>query len=451
MLDAAAEPPEINSHLVHDGAGPAPLAGAALAYATAAAQDEANAAALMGILSAVRAAWDGAAADAAAAQLMPLINWFQMMAVNSAATATQLESVSAAITAAITSSPFPVRVHTNRATWATLNMTNFMGVNTPAIVAHDADYAEMWVRAASARAGSDAEATLATGTMVPWTPPPMPVNMGGLGSAAAHAVSTLGKGFTIPGDIAASVGREAGWDVILGSGLAGDGAWMGQEARPPGVLLTDAEQTGEQAGRDVGLAGRVAQPAAAEQVMQAPEQAMQSMGGQAGSMMSSATQPVAQLGQQVGQLGQAPTRMLQPLMSMAQMGRGLGGGTDPATAMGMSGMSGFTTGGGGLTGSLARPLGVGGGGMSAAGGGLRLPAAATSAPATPVAAPTPPTGAGGAGGARGAAPMGGSGMYGAPAHAARSERSEGSANKYADSQDLVAAAVRSAREGRVAG
>jgi PPE-repeat protein len=69
--------------------------------------------------------------------------------------------------------------------------TNFLGINTPAIMATEAQYAEMWAQDAAAMygyAGSSAAAT----TLTPFTPPQRNTNPAGLGTRSA-AVTTAGS------------------------------------------------------------------------------------------------------------------------------------------------------------------------------------------------------------------------------------------------------------------
>ena len=126
-MDFAALPPEVNSARMYFGAGAAPMMAAA-------------------------AAWS--------------------------ALASELNTVAAGYESVIAA---------NRAQLAALVATNFLGINTPAIMATEAHYAEMWAQDAAAMYGYAASSAIA-GQLDPMTPPPPVTNPGGVaGQAAAVA------------------------------------------------------------------------------------------------------------------------------------------------------------------------------------------------------------------------------------------------------------------------
>ncbi|APA78405.2 hypothetical protein BB737_14970 [Mycobacterium avium subsp. hominissuis] len=369
MTDAPeALPPEVNSSLVHGGDGPASLEQAALAFAQAAATDEANADTLLGIIAAVRDQWDGDTANQYAASLQPLVAWFKTLAVNGAASAEQIQAAAASIAQAIATSPHPVQVTTNRTTWGALAATNFFGVNFPPMGVLDTHYMEMWFQAAFARGSSDIETEVATTSLAPFEPPPIPVNLPAMGAplatAAANAAFIAPAGPAQAADLAAS---EAGWDATLVAGAAGDGvglagnrpnsSWAGranQDVNQQQDKLQDASKQGSQ------------------DMTQFASQAG-SMAGQAGQLPAQLAQGFTQPLQQAGQLPQQASSLLQPLMSAANGGHGLGGGLDAAAAPVMPPMN-FASGTGSLSAALTRPASFGGGGLGGSGGsGLRLP------------------------------------------------------------------------------
>jgi PPE-repeat protein len=415
MTDAPeALPPEVNSSLVHGGDGPISLEQAAVAFAEAAATDAANAEILLGILESVRSQWDGDTADRYAASLQPLVVWFQSLAANGAASAEQVQAAAASIAQAIATSPHPVQVTTNRTTWGALASTNFFGVNFPPMGVLDGHYMEMWFQAAFARGSSDIETEVATTSLVPFEPPPIPVNIGAMGAPVAGAVSM--SSFMAPLGVGQSADlgvSEVGWDSTMAAGAAGDGVGMAGN-RPNSSWAGSANQTTNQQQNKLQDASQHGTQDMTQFMSQAG-----SMAGQAGQLPAQAVQALTQPAQQVGQLPQQFSSILQPLMSSANMGHGLGG-LDGA-GVPMMPMN-FASGTGNLSAALTRPASLGGGFGGVGGSGLRLPGSALAAAAEP--------GLSGTGVAKltaaetGAASPGGTGFMGTP----RSGSSSGQKN-----------------------
>src|ERR1700722_17354930 len=116
------------------------------------------------------AAWDGLAAELASAasgyhsiiaeltggpwvgpssaQMLsagvPYVSWLSTAAGQAEESATQARAAAAAFEAAFTLTVPPYVVAANRVLLMTLVATNFFGQNTPAIMATEADYIEMW-------------------------------------------------------------------------------------------------------------------------------------------------------------------------------------------------------------------------------------------------------------------------------------------------------------------
>ena len=428
----AALPPEINTGLVHGGAGPVSLEQAAMAFAAAAVQDEASAQQLTARLNAVRATWEGQAAEQAASQLTPLIEWFQSLVVNGSATQLQIQSAAASIASAIAGAPFPPEVTENRTTWGVLNATNFFGVNTPAINVRDTQYLEMWFRAGFARATSDVETAAATGALVPWQPPTIPVNPGMVGAPTTHAMTAS---FRLPQaglDNLVKLANEGSLDGLAAEGAAGDVAHTAASSRPNSALVASAADQ-----RD----GQFKEAAQQNNPMEKASELGGQQAGQLGSQMSGIMGSVGQLPQAVQgaaqplqQVASAPMQMggqfgsvLQPLLSSSNFSSPALTGAESSMSSGM-----FATGGGPLAAAMTRPASLSGGGgagllsgSGSSGSGLRLPASSMGSGLNPVSTSGP--GATGTG-----ATPAGSGMYGAPMHGhGRNSESGGGGNKYA--------------------
>jgi|SRR5271166_1355884 len=170
VLDFAALPPEINSGLMYAGAGAGPLMAAAGAWNNLAAELSTTASSYESILTALTTEqWTGAGSTAAAAAAQPYVSWLSTTATASEQAATQAMASAAAYEAAYTATVHPALIAANRATLAALVATNFLGINTPAIMATEAHYAEMWVQDATAMY-TYAASSAAAGVLQPLTP-----------------------------------------------------------------------------------------------------------------------------------------------------------------------------------------------------------------------------------------------------------------------------------------
>ncbi|ORV93211.1 hypothetical protein AWC11_06335 [Mycobacterium interjectum] len=147
VLDFAALPPEINSGLMYAGAGSGPLMAAATAWSNLAAELSTTATSWESIIGTLTGEqWTGAGSAAAAAAAGPYISWLTTTAAAAEQAGAQASTAAAAYEAAFAGTVPPPVIAANRAQLAALVATNFLGINTPAIMATEALYAEMWVQ-----------------------------------------------------------------------------------------------------------------------------------------------------------------------------------------------------------------------------------------------------------------------------------------------------------------
>jgi PPE-repeat protein len=138
-------PPEINSSLMYSGAGSGPLMAAASAWSELAADLESTAAAYQSVLAELTGStWLGPSSARMAAATTPYVDWLATTAGQAAQTSAQAQFAAAAYEGAFASTVPPAVIAANRALLAALVATNFLGQNTPAIMATEAHYMEMW-------------------------------------------------------------------------------------------------------------------------------------------------------------------------------------------------------------------------------------------------------------------------------------------------------------------
>src|SRR6201992_509433 len=183
-------PPELNSSLMYSGAGSGPLMAAASAWSELAADLESTAASYQAVLAQLTGTtWSGPTSARMAAATAPYVDWLAATAGQAAQTSAQAQFAAAAYEGAFAGTVPPAVIAANRALLAVLVATNFLGQNTPAIAATEAQYMEMWFQDGLTM---DTYATLAQQAVVlpQQTPAPSPSDGGTSANAAAAAQST---------------------------------------------------------------------------------------------------------------------------------------------------------------------------------------------------------------------------------------------------------------------
>jgi PPE-repeat protein len=163
-------PPDIISAMMYTGAGAGPLMAAATSWANLAAEMSTTATQWESIISLLTTEqWTGAGSSAAATAAQPIVSWLTNTSAALEQTSAQAMSSAAAYEAAYAATVPPQLIAENRARLAMLIATNFLGINTPAIAATEAQYAEMWVQDSTMITTYDAAST-SSGVLQPVTP-----------------------------------------------------------------------------------------------------------------------------------------------------------------------------------------------------------------------------------------------------------------------------------------
>ncbi len=192
-MDFGALPPEINSGRMYSGPGSGPMLAAAAAWDALAANLHSAADAHGAVVAGLTGGpWLGPASASMAAAAAPYAAWLTATATQAEQVATQAKAAVVAYEAAFAMTVPPPVIEANRSLLMSLIATNFLGQNTPAIAATEAQYLQMWAQDAAAMYGY-AAASAHAATLTPFAPPPITTNPAGLGAQAAavgHPVGT---------------------------------------------------------------------------------------------------------------------------------------------------------------------------------------------------------------------------------------------------------------------
>jgi PPE-repeat protein len=192
MAEFAMFPPEINSGLMYAGPGAGPMLAASAAW-DALADDLYLAAVGYGsTVSDLATWWLGPSSISMATAAATFVSWITATAAQAELTAAQATAAVAAYEAAFAMTVPPPVIVANRALLLALVATNFFGQNTPAIMATEADYVEMWAQDATAMYAY-AGASTAASALTPFTTPPQttsPSGVAGMAAAVTQAAST---------------------------------------------------------------------------------------------------------------------------------------------------------------------------------------------------------------------------------------------------------------------
>jgi PPE-repeat protein len=199
-------PPEINSGRMYAGPGPGSLVAAAVAWDALAAELGLAASSYSSVIADLTSApWIGPASLSMAAAAAPYASWLSNTGALAEQSASQARAAVAAYEAAFMMTVPPPVIAANRALLMALIATNFFGQNTPAIMATEAHYMEMWAQDAAAMYGYAAASAVAS-TVTPFNPPVQNTNPTGTAGQAAQVANAAS---TPAGTAAQTVGSIA--------------------------------------------------------------------------------------------------------------------------------------------------------------------------------------------------------------------------------------------------
>jgi PPE-repeat protein len=230
-------PPEFNSSLMYNGAGSGPLMAAASAWDELAADLEATAASYQTVLTQLTGTtWLGPSSARMAAATAPYVDWLAGTAGQAAQTSAQARLAAAAYEGAFATTVPPAVIAANRSLLAALVATNFLGQNTPAIAATEAQYMEMWFQDGLTM---DTYATISQQAVVlpQQTPAPTPSDGGTSANAAAATQSAANSASSLGTDL------ETLLESYLGLAPSGDTTTTGWTSVLGDLGITGTTQT----------------------------------------------------------------------------------------------------------------------------------------------------------------------------------------------------------------
>ncbi|ORW89913.1 hypothetical protein AWB92_21410 [Mycobacterium sp. IEC1808] len=177
---------------MYSGLGPGTLLAASEGWASLAAELTDAASGYQAVIAAlIDEPWLGPASASMAAAVTPYLSWMTATAARCAQAAVHATAAAAAFETAHAMTVPPPLIAANRAQLIALTATNVFGQNTPAIMATEAAYGEMWAQDAAAMYNYAANSASASAFSA-FASPPQTTNSGGIAQpTAARLISSV--------------------------------------------------------------------------------------------------------------------------------------------------------------------------------------------------------------------------------------------------------------------
>jgi PPE-repeat protein len=193
-MDFGALPPEVNSGRLYLGPGTATLLAASAGWEGLAAELHTAAGGYQAVIvGLIDESWIGSSSMSMAAAVAPYLLWMRLSATRCEEAAGRATAAASAFDTAYALTVPPPVVTANRCRLLTLVATNILGQNTPAIMATEAEYGEMWAQDATAMYGYAAHSAFAS-NFTTFTSPPRTTGAGG----AADQADAVAQPVTAP-------------------------------------------------------------------------------------------------------------------------------------------------------------------------------------------------------------------------------------------------------------
>ncbi|MCV7315148.1 PPE family protein [Mycolicibacillus parakoreensis] len=248
MIDFAIVPPEITSARMYAGPGSGPLLTASAAWDALGAAMQSALVSYSTAVSALAAEWQGPSSVAMASSAARFLQWVSTTAAQVEQTGIQAKAAAAAFETAFAATVPPPVIAANRSLLVSLVATNFLGQNTPAIMATEAHYLEMWAQDAAAMVGYAGASAAATAAVTPFSPPQQNTNPAGVaGQTGAVAQS---EGSSVAGNVQAALANlgSSGLQAGSPSEVISNASGLMSPASNGGSLLSSVASLGMSSG-----------------------------------------------------------------------------------------------------------------------------------------------------------------------------------------------------------
>lgn len=212
-MDFTFLPPEVNSARMYAGPGSGSLLAAAAGWDSLAVELSTTTDSYESVLSSLtNLDWRGPAAAAMAATAAPYMGWLRTTAQLAKQAARQAWAAAAAYEQAWISTVPPATITANRNRQKLLIATNYVGQNTAAIAATEAQYADFWAQDTAAMSGYEATSAAAAAQLVPFSSPDPTTNADAQttqDAAVTQAVNNATTSSSVQQAVAQAVDEEA--------------------------------------------------------------------------------------------------------------------------------------------------------------------------------------------------------------------------------------------------